>query len=70
MLKMPSMSSKKLESLLERGGAVLARQSRTDHAIYIKGSGREKILSASIDGKENAGSRLLQESVATTQIHR
>ena len=36
MLKMPSMSSRQLVSMLERGGAVLARQRRTDHAIYSR----------------------------------
>jgi predicted RNA binding protein YcfA (HicA-like mRNA interferase family) len=36
MLKMPSMSSRQLASLLERGGAVLARQRKTDHAIYSR----------------------------------
>ena len=36
MLKMPSMSSKQLSNLLERGGAVLARQRKTDHAIYSR----------------------------------
>ena len=36
MLKMPSMSSRQLESMLERGGAVLARQGKTDHAIYSR----------------------------------
>jgi predicted RNA binding protein YcfA (HicA-like mRNA interferase family) len=36
MLKMPSMSSRQLASLLETGGAVLARQRKTDHAIYSR----------------------------------
>ena len=36
MLKMPSMSSRQLVSLLERLGAVLARQRKTDHAIYSR----------------------------------
>jgi predicted RNA binding protein YcfA (HicA-like mRNA interferase family) len=36
MLKMPSMSSRELVSLLERLGAVLVRQRKTDHAIYSR----------------------------------
>lgn len=36
MLKIPSMSSKKLTKLLENGGAVFVRQGKTDHAIYSK----------------------------------
>jgi len=36
MLKMPSMSSRHLAGLLERGGAVLARQGKMDHAIYSR----------------------------------
>jgi hypothetical protein len=36
MLKMPSVSSRQLASLLERGGAVLARHGKTDHAIYSR----------------------------------
>lgn len=36
MLKIPSMSSKKLIKLLEKGGAIFIRQGKTDHAIYSK----------------------------------
>jgi predicted RNA binding protein YcfA (HicA-like mRNA interferase family) len=36
MPKMPSMSSKELVKLLERGGAVFVRQGSTDHAIYSR----------------------------------
>ncbi len=36
MPKVPSMSSKELVRLLEKGGAVLVRQGSTDHAIYSK----------------------------------
>ena len=36
MLKMPSMSSRQFAGLLERGGALLARQRKTDHAIYSR----------------------------------
>ena len=36
MPKMPSMSSKALIKLLEKGGAVFARQGPTDHAIYAR----------------------------------
>lgn len=34
MSKFPSLSSKKLVRLLEKGGAEFARQGKTDHAIY------------------------------------
>jgi len=34
MPKVPSMSSKDLVKLLEKGGVVFVRQGRTDHAIY------------------------------------
>ena len=36
MPKMPSMSSKELVRLLEKGGAVFVRQGSTDHAIYAR----------------------------------
>jgi predicted RNA binding protein YcfA (HicA-like mRNA interferase family) len=36
MLRMPAMSSEQLVSILERGGAVLVRQRKTDHAIYSR----------------------------------
>ncbi len=36
MPKFPSMSSKKLASLLEKGGADFVRQGSTDHAIYSR----------------------------------
>ena len=34
--KVPSMSSRRLCRLLERGGAVFVRQGSTDHAIYSR----------------------------------
>lgn len=36
MPKMPSLSSRELVKLLEKGGAVLVRQGPTDHAIYSR----------------------------------
>ncbi len=36
MPKVPSMSSKKLVRLLEKGEAVFVRQGPTDHAIYAR----------------------------------
>ena len=36
MPKVPSMSSKELVRLLEKGGAVYVRQGSTDHAIYSR----------------------------------
>lgn len=36
MPKVPSMSSKELVKLLEKGGAVFVRQESTDHAIYSR----------------------------------
>lgn len=36
MLKFPSMSSRKLVKLLEKGGAFFVRQGSTDHAIYVR----------------------------------
>jgi predicted RNA binding protein YcfA (HicA-like mRNA interferase family) len=36
MPKVPSMSSKELVGLLERGGGVFVRQGSTDHAIYAR----------------------------------
>ena len=36
MPKIPSMSSKKLVKLLEKGGASFVRQGATDHAIYSR----------------------------------
>jgi len=36
MPRVPLMSSKELVRLLEKGGAVFARQGPTDHAIYSR----------------------------------
>jgi len=36
MLKIPSLSSKKLTRILENGGAAFVRQGETDHAIYSR----------------------------------
>ena len=36
MPKIPSMSSKELVRLLEKGGVVFVRQGATDHAIYSR----------------------------------
>jgi predicted RNA binding protein YcfA (HicA-like mRNA interferase family) len=36
MPKVPSMSSKELVKLLEKGGAVFVRQGPTDHGIYSR----------------------------------
>ena len=36
MPKIPSMSSKELVNLLEKGGAVFVRQGATDHAIFSR----------------------------------
>jgi predicted RNA binding protein YcfA (HicA-like mRNA interferase family) len=36
MPKIPSMSSKELVRLLEKGGAIFVRQGPTDHAIYSR----------------------------------
>jgi len=36
MPRLPSLSSRELVKLLEKGGAILARQGSTDHAIYCR----------------------------------
>ena len=36
MPRLPSLSSKELVKLLEKGGAILVRQGSTDHAIYSR----------------------------------
>ncbi len=36
MRKIPSLSSKELARMLEKGGATFVRQGRTDHAIYCR----------------------------------
>lgn len=36
MPKVPSMSSKGLTKLLEKGGDIFVRQGSTDHAIYVR----------------------------------
>ena len=36
MHKVPSMSSKELVKLLEKGGTIFVRQGSTDHAIYSR----------------------------------
>ena len=42
MPKVPSMSSKALVKLLERGGAVFVRQGKTDHAMYSRTIGGKR----------------------------
>jgi len=42
MPKVPSMSSKELTKLLEKGGAIFVRQGSTDHAIYSRISGGKR----------------------------
>lgn len=37
MPKVPSMSSRDLTRLMEKGGAIFIRQGSTDHAIYSRG---------------------------------
>jgi hypothetical protein len=61
MLKVSSMSSRQLASLLERLGAVLARQRKTDHAIYsrvVEGR-RFSAPLREIHGFRNFGMRIL-----------
>ena len=36
MRKIPSLSSKELVRMLEKGGATFVRQGKTDHAIYSR----------------------------------
>jgi predicted RNA binding protein YcfA (HicA-like mRNA interferase family) len=36
MSKFPSLSSRQLVKVLEKGGAVFVRQGKTDHAIYAR----------------------------------
>lgn len=36
MPRLPSLSSRELTQLLEKGGAILVRQGKTDHAIYSR----------------------------------
>jgi predicted RNA binding protein YcfA (HicA-like mRNA interferase family) len=36
MSKFPSLSSKQLVKILQKGGAVFVRQGKTDHAIYSR----------------------------------
>lgn len=36
MSKFPSLSSKQLVKILQKGGAVFVRQGKTDHAIYAR----------------------------------
>ena len=36
MSKLPSLSSKQLVKILQKGGAVFVRQGKTDHAIYAR----------------------------------
>lgn len=42
MPKVPSMSSKELFRLLEKGGAIFVRQGSTDHAIYSRTLGGKR----------------------------
>ncbi|MBM4141501.1 MAG: type II toxin-antitoxin system HicA family toxin [Nitrospira sp.] len=42
MPKVPSMSSKELVKLLEKGGAKFVRQGSTDHAIYSRSIGGKR----------------------------
>ncbi len=36
MSKFPSLSSRQLVKVLEKGGAIFVRQGKTDHAIYSR----------------------------------
>jgi predicted RNA binding protein YcfA (HicA-like mRNA interferase family) len=42
MLKLPSISSNKMVKLLNKGGAVLVRQGKTNHMQYIQEWWRER----------------------------
>jgi len=58
MPKFPSMSSKELAKLLEKGGATLVRQGSTVHAIFAR-SVAERRYSAPVQREEESGSGLL-----------
>ena len=70
MLKISSMSSKKLTRLLEKGDAEFIRQGKTDHAIYSRTIEGNRYSAPVQMGKKNIGSNILQESNASIEIHR
>lgn len=70
MHKVPSMSSKKLIRLLEKGGAVFVRQGSTDHAIYSRVIEGKRYFGSCSDGEEDIRSCILQKDFETTEIHR
>ncbi|MBI4689446.1 MAG: type II toxin-antitoxin system HicA family toxin [Nitrospirae bacterium] len=53
MLKVPSMPSKKLVRLIEKGGAIFVRQGATDHAIYAKVIENKRYAAPVQMGKKN-----------------
>ena len=53
MPKVPSMSSKELAKLLEKGGAVFVRQGSTDHAMYSRFVGDKRYSAPVQMGKKS-----------------
>jgi len=65
MSKFPSLSSKQLVKILQKGGAVFVRQGKTDHAIYSRIVGGKRYSAPVQMGKKSLdpvyGKRLLKQ---------
>jgi predicted RNA binding protein YcfA (HicA-like mRNA interferase family) len=65
MSKYPSLSSKELVKILQKGGAVSVRQGRTDHAIYSRIVNGKRYSAPVQMGKKNLdpvyGKRVLKQ---------
>ena len=65
MSKFPSLSSKQLVKILQKGGAVFVRQGKTDHAIYSRIVGGKRYSAPVQMGKKSLdpvyGKRVLKQ---------
>ena len=71
MPKVPSMSSRQLIRLLEKGGAIFVRQGKTDHAIYSRIVAGKRYSTPVQMGKKTLDPVcLLQAGFKTAEIYR
>ena len=59
-MKIPSLSSKKFKILLEKNGAYLKRQGKTDHAIFVRETSKRKFAAPVQMGKKELDSHYIK----------
>ena len=59
-MKIPPLSSRKFKSLLEKNGAYLARQGKTDHAIFVRQTTENKFAAPVQMGKKELDPRYIK----------